>query len=478
MRAPRHPAVAASTNLVAVRLPLGPGPGIDPFGLAGPDGIAFLSEGRVLVGVGCAATIPLPHGLDAPLELEDAARGLASIPCEDRVGPGPGVGRSGVMAFGALPFDRSAAATLTVPEIIFGIEPSGQEWVTVVTTDRSGLPTGTDEIRTRLDARLGSRLARDVNGPAVADSLASPPRVAALSTEDSFEAMVDEALAAIHRGQLSKVVLSRQVEVTTGERIDIAELLRRWHRLEPGCAVFSLPAPDGQFVGASPELLIERTGLRIRSRPLAGTTGPSPTESGATGVGILPLELLASAKDANEHRLVVEAIAGLLGPLCSELDVPGGPDLVQLHSLVHLGTALDGTLSDAAGRRALSALELVGALHPTPAVGGVPTEAARTLIARLEPGSRGRYAGPVGYMDGAGDGKWMLGIRAVSIRDRTARLAAGVGIVDGSDPEVELAETNLKFNAVLDALAPGLQHLPVAPHRRGQAPHRRGQTVS
>jgi menaquinone-specific isochorismate synthase len=464
MRAPGPTPGWASADLVAARLRLGSASGIDPFDLAGPNGIAFLSEGRMLVGVGCAATIPLPHGLDAPEELEEARRRLTSIPCRDRVGTDTDVVGSGVMAFGALPFDRSAAATLTIPEIILGIEPSGQEWVTVVATDRFELPTGADQIR----ARLRSTVARYRDRPAGAGNLpSSPPRLAALSSDDSFEAMVDEALTAIHGGQLSKVVLARQMEVTTGDVIDVAELLRRWHHLEPGCAVFSLPGPDGQFVGASPELLIERTGLRIKSRPLAGTTGP-PTRAGAIGEDILPSELLASVKDAHEHRLVVEAIADRLGPLCSELDVPSGPDLVRLHSLVHLGTALAGTLSGQGGGRAPSALDLVGTLHPTPAVGGVPTEAARSLIARLEPGSRGRYAGPVGYMDAAGDGKWMLGIRSVSILDRTARLAAGVGIVDGSEPAVELAETNLKFNAVLDALAPGLRHLPVAPHRTGQ----------
>jgi isochorismate synthase len=140
---------------------------------------------------------------------------------------------------------------------------------------------------------------------------------------------------------------------------------------------------------------------------------------------------------------------------------------VHLHNLVHLGTSLTGTLRATGGGPAPSALELVGALHPTPAVGGVPAEPARSLIARLEPESRGPYAGPVGYLDGRGDGKWMLGIRAAFIHERTARLAAGVGIVEGSEPRTELAETNLKFNAVFDALVPGLRLvLPRPPGRR------------
>ncbi len=453
-------------DVAAVRWPLEPGPAIDPFALAGSDGIVFVSEGRVLVGLGRAAVVSLPHGLDVPADLEAAARALASVPCDDRVGPA-----IGVMAFGALPFDRSAPAALTVPEVVFGVEPSGRQWVTVATADRSRLPTRPEGLRAWL---------RPHGGPA-SDRKSSPPRVMPLSTEDSFEAMVDDALAAIHRGELSKVVLARQVEVTTDDTIDIAGLLRRWHRLEPNCTVFSLPDADGQFVGASPELLVERSGLRVLSRPLAGTTDRTAgasgggaargtgTPSGAADASPFPAELLRSQKDATEHRLVVEAIAGRLGPLCTTLEVPDSPHLVHLHNIVHLGTSLTGTLRPPTGGRPPSALELVGALHPTPAVGGVPTEVARTLIARLEPQSRGSYAGPVGYLDSRGDGRWMLGIRAVSIRDRTARLAAGVGIVDGSDPRAELAETTLKFNAVFDALAPEVRLAVPGPTPRHQA---------
>ncbi len=447
-------------DVVAARWALDPGPAVDPFALAGSEGIAFVSEGRVLVGLGRVVTVPLPHGLDRPADLEAAARGLASVPCDDRVGP-----PTGVMAFGALPFDRSAPATLTVPEVVFGIEPSGQEWVTLAVTDRSHLPAGPEGLRSWLLA----------HSSAASDRRPSHPVISPLSTDDSFEAMVDEALATIHRGQLSKVVLARQVELTTDDAIDVGGLLRRFHQLEPNCTVFSLPDADGQFVGASPELLVERWGLRVHSRPLAGTADRAAAPIGAaepigtTEESIFPAELLRSEKDANEHRLVVEAIAQRLGPLCSALDVPPGPHLVHLHNIVHLGTSLTGTLGRRDGGRPPSVLELVGSLHPTPAVGGVPAEAARSLIARLEPQSRGRYAGPVGYLDSRGDGRWMLGIRAVSIRDRTARLAAGVGIVEGSDPRAELAETNLKFNAVFDALVPGLRFALPGPAHRHQA---------
>jgi menaquinone-specific isochorismate synthase len=151
---------------------------------------------------------------------------------------------------------------------------------------------------------------------------------------------------------------------------------------------------------------------------------------------------------------VVRAIDQVLRPLCSQLDVPAQPDLVLLHNIVHLGTPVRGTLAERPDGSVPDALELVGALHPTPAVGGVPTREALDLIGQLEPEPRGHYAGPVGYVDSRGDGRWMVGIRSLTVSGHVARLNAGVGIVAGSDPQSELAETDLKLAAVLDALAP------------------------
>ncbi|HEY5096594.1 MAG TPA: chorismate-binding protein, partial [Acidimicrobiales bacterium] len=237
--------------------------------------------------------------------------------------------------------------------------------------------------------------------------------------------------------------------VRMGDAIDVVALLRRWHQMEPTCSVFSMPTPHGQLVGASPELLVERSGLGVRSRPLAGTTDRA-------GESVLPRELLASTKDSAEHRMVVEAIGEALAPLCSELDVPARPDLVHLHNITHLGTSVAGTLRPGPDGSAPTALALVAALHPTPAVGGVPRLRALDLISRLEPEARGYYAGAVGYIDGRGDGRWVIGIRAMTVNGAEARLTAGVGVVAGSDPRTELAETSLKLTAAFDALAPGL----------------------
>ncbi len=464
-----------SRPTAAVRFPLDPtGPPIDPFALAGATGVLFHAEGRVLVGLGTALTLGLPSGLDSVSDIRRAGEALASLPCDDRFD----ADSSGVIGFAALPFERSAPASLVVPEVIFGSEADGRQWVTVVAAGRAALPSSPVGLRSWLVGGTGPKRPDRPDRP---EAGADPaPRIRPRSPDASFLAMVAEALAAIGRGQLVKVVLARQVDVTMPTPVDVPALLHRWHRLEPNCAIFSVPTPDGQFVGASPELLVERSGTGVRSRPLAGTA----ERFAGSGASLLPGRLLESHKDATEHRLVVEAIEATLGDLCSELTAPSQPELVHLRNIIHLGTSLSGTLARRRDGSVPNALDLVEALHPTPAVGGVPTAAARATIGRLEPEPRGRYAGPVGYVDGAGDGRWMVGIRAMTIDGPTARLAAGVGIVDGSTPATELAETNLKLTAVLDALAPGLTATPAdapeeapRPAPSAEAPHPHGPGI-
>lgn len=444
---------------MAVRLPLDAGPIIDPFVLAGPTGIVFQTADRMVVGLGQACLLPLPDGVAGDAVIARVAPALAAIECDERFDPGT----SGVMAFATLPFDRSAAGTLVVPEIVYGIESSGAEWVTVVADDAADLPAGSAGVRAWLRhqaaVRTGSAAAaarpgaRTDRSAAPGDAVAGPVITPRLS-DASFEELVGEAVRAVESGDVAKVVVARQVDVRMGEAIDVVALLHRWHRLEPTCSVFSMPTPEGQLVGASPELLVERTGRHVHSRPLAGTTDRADGADGAEG--ILPRELLSSVKDSAEHRMVVEAIGQALRPLCVELDVPDHPDLVHLHTITHLGTSVSGTLSARPDGSVPSALEIMAVLHPTPAVGGVPRGRALEVIARLEPEARGHYAGPVGYVDARGDGCWMLGIRAVTVDGPSARLAAGVGVVEGSDPRTERVETVLKLTAAFAALAPGI----------------------
>ena len=436
---------------VAVRLPLDPGPAIDPFVLAGATGTVFRTADRTLVGLGRALTLALPHGLDDAVAVDAIARSMDAVACDDRFDPTT----SGVIAFAALPFDRSQPGTLVVPEIIYGAEPSGEEWVTVVATDRADLPESSDGLRSwlvdHIPNRSGSGPSGAARGTGARASITRGPTIVPHTSDSSFESMVAESVRAVENDEVAKVVVSRQVDVRMDEPIDVADLLRRWHRLEPTASFFSMPTSRGQLVGASPELLVERSGTRVRSRPLAGTTDRT---HGSTSV--LPRELLASTKDSAEHRLVVEAIGAALDPLCSDLDVPPRPDLVHLHNITHLGTTLVGTLAPRQDGTTPTALELVADLHPTPAVGGVPRDRALALISRLEPEARGHFAGPVGYVDARGDGRWMIGIRAMTVTGTDALLAAGVGVVQGSDPGMELVEVNLKLTAAFDALAPGV----------------------
>ena len=419
------------------RVQLPPGRVIDPFALAGHDRILMADAGRILVGVGAAATITLPRGLADPVGVDRALADLAGLECDDRLSAGMSTLRP-VLAIGALPFDRTAPAALVVPAILYCREVDGTEWATVM--------SGPDETPEQLRERLAIAAAEHPPGLSVPLSTRVVPRC----NDAAFEDAVGSAVSAIHRGEVVKVVLARRIDVSLDRVPDLATLLRRWCSLEPSGTLFSLPTPEGQFIGASPELLVERIGRHVTSRPLAGTTDRFPVASSQ-----LPTELLNSAKDTEEHRLVVDAIRDALAPLCSELSVPDRPELVHLHNLTHLGTVIDGTLQLDSRRAIPSALHLAALLHPTPAVGGVPRSTALDLITRLETGPRGRYAGPVGYLDGSGDGRFVVGIRAMTVTGRTATLTAGVGVVAGSIPESERVEADLKFMAVFDALAPG-----------------------
>ena len=429
----------------AVRLSLPGGPPVDAFALAGESGILLAASDRVLVGLGRSLTLDLPRGLANDADVDAAMSRLSALPCDDVLG-GSSAGHA-VLAFGALPFLRTSPASLVVPELTYCREGDGREWVTLVSPDGTGLPDPSDPaagaaLRTRILALTDQRVTAP---PAV-----QRPVTEAKSSDADFVQSVAAAVDAIRRGALVKVVLARAVEVFLAQDIDVPDLIARWAELEPSCTIFALPTDAGRFVGASPELLVERSGAHVRSRPLAGTIGRIHD-----GDGGLPSALLESAKDGEEHRLVVDAIRAELAPLCTELQVPERPELVHLHTITHLGTTIDGTLRSDSDGTASTALHLVARLHPTPAVCGVPRLAATDLISRLEPEPRGAYAGPVGYVDASGDGRWMVGIRALTVTGRSATMTAGVGIVAESDPSTELSETSLKFRAVFEALAPG-----------------------
>lgn len=392
----------------------------DLLAVAGSDG--YLVPGPVpgsgLAGQGRALRIPIdPASPDAGPAVAGVLRAIVAHDEVGRPGTGP-------VAMGALPFGPDHPAELVVPALVVGHDGE-RSWATTVGVDGAPPPA----------AAARAALA----GPSVG---LAPDGFTLTSTvpHDKWCAIVEDALAEIEAGGLTKVVLAREVLVETNRPIPVPTVLERLAALYPSCHRFSV---DG-FVGASPELLVSRLGPEIRSHPLAGTLAHSGDAKADTEAAA---RLMGSVKDRWEHGLVVDAVARGLRPHCRELRVPDEPSIVSLRNVMHLGTELTGTVADDA-----SALTLALALHPTPAVGGTPTDAAVAWIEASEGIDRGRYAGPVGWVDSRGDGVFVVGIRSAQLSGRRARLFAGVGVVAGSDPQAELAETQLKLQALLAAL--------------------------
>jgi menaquinone-specific isochorismate synthase len=280
-----------------------------------------------------------------------------------------------------------------------------------------------------------------INGrPTVEDEIAAVAR-----SEDPGRAVWTESvrriLSAIDAGDVRKVVLARRLVVEAGVAFDRRAVLDRLRRSHPSCFTYAA----GDFVGASPELLVRRRGDEVASCPMAGSVrrGATPEEDEALTAG-----LRRSVKEAEEHRLLVEAVVAALAPVCVGRPAAGEPDVVRFPTVSHLATRVSGVLR----RPAPSALALAGLLHPTPAVGGLPRAEALATIAALEGFDRGLYAGPVGWVDAAGDGEWAVALRGAQLDGRRARLVAGAGIVAGSDPDAEWAETEVKLRPMLAAL--------------------------
>jgi menaquinone-specific isochorismate synthase len=384
---------------------------------------AWVHRGDGLVGWGEAARITLPAGADRFTAgqkwlraLFDSADVVDAVCC-------PG---SGPVAFGSFTFDpASDGSVLVVPRAVLG-RRDGTTWFTTIGEPGSGA--------------LG-RLCRRPLGPV------SPPAASAeIRWEDGslsalqWEHAVARAVARIRAGGLSKVVLARDQRATAAQPIDVRVLLGRLESRYPDCYTFAVAG----LVGATPELLIRRHGRQISSLVLAGTAprGSNPSEDAALGAA-----MLASAKDVEEHGYAVASVRDALAPLCTELAVQPRPSLLALANVQHLATKVTGTL--ATDR---SALSVAAALHPTAAVCGTPADAAMELIRELEGMDRGRYAGPVGWVDSRGNGEWGIALRCAETAGPRARLFAGCGIVAGSDPAAELAEAQPKFRPMQDAL--------------------------
>ncbi|MBF4561978.1 chorismate-binding protein [Microbacterium sp. VKM Ac-2870] len=389
------------------------------------DPLVWTRRGSWLVGVGSALTLTAPAADAATLA--DRWREVAANAVVDDHLEQPG---SGLVAFGALPFDvRSASsAVLTVPRLTVGSR-EGRTWASWVLPD-DGAPEP-DEPRAIPYGRHWSAAV----GPGAL-------------TPDGYQDAVRAGLAAIAQGEVSKVVLARDLAGTVPAGSDLRRLVRSLASSYPDTWVYAV---DG-LIGASPETLVTVSGGQVTARVLAGTVargaGPDADREAA-------LRLATSAKDLAEHQYAVRSLVDALSPHATALAAAEQPFTLALPNVWHLATDVEATISTET-----SALDLLGVLHPTAAVAGTPTAAALDAIRRIEPFDRGRYAGPVGWVDAHGDGEWAIALRGaqfdLAVADGAGipfRAHAGAGIVAGSDPEAEMLETRVKFRPIVDALA-------------------------
>jgi menaquinone-specific isochorismate synthase len=375
------------------------------------DALAWVRGGEGLVGWGEAARLEIT-GPDRFARARDWWRELvAHADVDDEVG----TRGTGLVAFGSFAFRDDETSVLVVPEVVLG-RRGGQTWLTTI-GDPPRLASPDPVQHTR-----GLRYAQgdmSVTG---------------------FRAAVAAAVSRIAAGELQKVVLAHDLLAVADDDIDVRAVLVGLAAGNPDCWTFSV---DG-LVGASPELLVSRTGDRVVSHVLAGT---APRGSDAEDDHTRIEALLNSAKDQEEHRYAVESLAEALAPHVRDLDVPAVPHALELSNVTHLATQVTATIQDQS-----DVLDLLAALHPTAAVGGTPRPAALALIEALETTDRGRYTGPVGWVDAYGDGEWCIALRCAQLDGRIARLYAGCGIVAGSDPDEEVLEAQAKLVPVRDAL--------------------------
>jgi len=334
---------------------------------------------------------------------------------------------TGLVSFGSFSFadDSAAGGALVVPRFVVGSH-GGVHWFTVISEDSA------EELPSLADARV---------------TFASPAPLGAVTVEEGDEpawrVAVGSAVSRIAAGELEKVVLARAVAATASRPVDVRTLLTRLAEEYPTCWAFHV---DG-LVGATPELLVRVDHGLVASRVLAGTirmTGDDMGDLARAGA------LARSSKDREEHEYAVRSVTQVLANHCGSVNVPDEPSVLHLPNVMHLSTDVTGVLS-----HNVSALELVRELHPSAAVCGTPTLAAARVIDALEGLDRGRYAGPVGWIDAAGDGEWCIALRCaeISSEDPTRlRLFAGCGIVAASDPESEWFESEAKLEPMRRAL--------------------------
>jgi menaquinone-specific isochorismate synthase len=379
---------------------------IDLNDFAGSEGYLFVRDGVGVAGRGVAQRV----------DRNTAESFLRNIKDDNQ----SGVADAGPIAIGCIPFTSTDAHEFVIPKVVIGKTQSGEQWITTV-----------DDTEFEFE--------QSQKPLAVASSFSVNPGVSV----DHYLEAVRLTAEAVRENKLAKAVIARDIFVSSSQSFDIRAILLR---LKASFGSSYRYLFEG-FIGASPELLISVLGNQVKSHPLAGTvprTGNIETDTK------FAQELIASAKNQLEHRIVIDMVRDTLLPWCSFLDWQADPSILSVANVQHLGTEISGQLSEPRP----SVLDLAYALSPTPALGGSPREIALDHIAQVEGMNRGRYGGAVGFFNAKGDGEFAVSIRCAEFdaSQTTARLFAGGGIVADSEPQNELAETQAKFQAMLAAL--------------------------
>ncbi len=416
-------------------------PGEPWFCLEQPD-----RDGSALAGIGFVHVLEA-RGADRFGAVAREWSALAASALADDLDGPPGSGLVGVGGFafaddggGSARWEGFAPASMIVPEL--SLARRGDR--VSLTLNVAVAPDDTDEdllgrVRGRLDELRAPALPMLDPAPAGAYRVLSPMPPA------HFEEAVARAVERIRAGELEKIVLARDVEVHAPVDHDVGAVLGLLREAFPSCYVFAVGRGNGTLIAASPELLVRREGQRASTVGLAGSIRRSADPAIDDHLGE---QLLQSGKEREENAIVVRRIAQALRPFSVWVTAAPEPAVVRVANIQHLGTPIRAQL-----RSPLSAIELAGVLHPTPAVGGEPWEVASPLIPALEGLDRGWYAGAVGWTDATGDGEFCVALRCALLRGGLAYLYAGGGIMRDSDPSAELAETEVKLGALLPVLS-------------------------
>jgi menaquinone-specific isochorismate synthase len=373
--------------------------------------LVFLRGDAGLVGYGEAARFEFT----GPHRMADAAETWRAISAVARVVDEVALPGSGLVAFGSFAFadESDTPSVLVVPKVLLG-QRDGLRWVTTVNGAQPSGPTA-----------IGSSTATEF--------------VPGDMSADDYLAAVSAALEDIAAERLRKIVLARDLVSSIPEDLDLRAPINALAAAYPETYTFAV---DG-LIGSSPETLVRTASGTVSARVLAGSAARgADAVSDATAASTLA----ASRKDVAEHGYAIRSVLHALAAHSSDLTASPHPFPLRLPNLWHLASDVTGQLSDGS-----SALDLVAALHPTAAVAGDPTAVALAAIARLEPFDRGRYAGPVGWVDWHGDGEWAIALRCAQVTGSRVRAFAGAGVITGSEPRRELAETGLKFRPIVGA---------------------------